>query len=76
MCDVVSGGLRLDEHVIHLDLHGLANLFFEHHIDETLVGYSCILKTKRHDLVIVEPAVCDEGSVFLIGYMHWDLVVS
>ena len=52
-----------------------ANLFPEHHIDEMLVSRFDLLETEWHDLVAVEPAVYDEGSVFLIGYMHWNLVV-
>ena len=60
MYDVVSSDLRLNKHVIHINLHGLANLLFEHHIDEKLVGRTLVLKTERHNLIIVEPAVCDE----------------
>ena len=76
MCDVVSSGPRFEKHVVHIDLYHLANLLFEHHIDKMLVGRSCVLETEWHDLVIVEPAVCDEGSVFLVKDMHWDLVIS
>ena len=51
MYDVVCSGLRLDEHVIYVDLHCLTNLFLEHYIDKTLVGCSGILETERYDLI-------------------------
>ena len=41
-----------------------------------LVGRFCIFKTEWHDLIAVEPAVGDEGSMLLIWNIHWDLVVS
>ena len=72
---MVCSGLRLDEHVIHVDLHCLANLLLEHHVDEMLIGRSDILKTERHDFIIIQPAVCNEGSVFLVGDMHQNLVI-
>ena len=72
---MVYSGLQLDEHVIHIGLHCVTNLFPDHLVDKMLVGCSGILETEQHDLIIVEPAVCNEGSVFLIGYMHRDLVV-
>ena len=73
---MVSDGLQLDKHVVYIDLHCSTNLLFEHHIDKKLVGCSCVLETKWHDLVIVEPMVCNEEGVFLIRDMHWDLVIS
>ena len=75
VCDVVYSGLQLDELVVNVDLHYLTDLFLEHHIDKTLIGCSGIFEYERHDL-IADPAVRDEGSVFLIRYMHRDLVVS
>ena len=63
MRDVVCSDLRLDERVIDVDLHCFANLFFEHRVDKTLVGRFGVLEIEQHDLVIVEPAVCDENEV-------------
>ena len=60
MRDVVRGNLGFDEHVIYIDLHHFADLFLEHHIDQSLVGHTPILKSKRHHLVAVQAAVCDE----------------
>ena len=59
---MVYSGLQLDEHVVHIDLNCLTNLFLKHHIDKTLVGCSSFLEIERHDLIAVELVVSDEGK--------------
>ena len=73
--DVVRGNFSLDEHVIYINLHCLANLFLEHHIDQMLVGHSCVLESKGHHLVAVQVVVSDEEGVLLILDMHEDLII-
>ena len=44
----------IDEHVIDIDLHHLANLVGEHLVDEALVGGLHILEAEVHDLVAIQ----------------------
>ena len=74
--DVVKCNFGLDEYVINIDLHCLIDLFFEHHIDQTLVGCTYILESKGHYPVAVQVAVSDERGVLLIRDVHGDLIVS
>ena len=74
-CDVVGGDLDLDDHVVYIDLHCLADLFFEHHVDKRLVGRASVLKSKSHHFVAIQVAIYHERGVFSIWDIHGDLVV-
>lgn len=56
--------MRLDDHVIHINLDILAYLTFEDLVHEPLVCGSSILESKRHDLVTEIGISSDEGSFF------------
>ena len=73
--DVVRGNFGLDEHVIYINLYCLANLFLEHHINQTLVGRSYVLESKGHHLVAVQVVVYDERGMLLIQDVHGDLII-
>ena len=61
-----------DEHIIDVHFHVLLNLLAEYLVYQFLVRGSCVLQTKRYDLVAVEPLADDEGCFFLIflGYLY------
>ena len=72
---MVRGDFGLDEYVVYIDLHCLTNLFLEHHINQMLVGHSCVLESKGHHLIVVQAVVCDKGGVLLIWDVHGDLII-
>ena len=75
MSEVVGGDFGLDEHVVYISLCCLANLFLEHHVNQMLVGCSCVLESKGHHHVAVQAVVCDEEGVVLIWDMHGDPIL-
>lgn len=56
--------VRLDDHVIHINLDISTYKMFENLIHEPLVCGPDILESKRHDLVIEIGISSDEGSFF------------
>ena len=67
---VITDVHRLCYHIIDIHLHGTTDLLFEDLVYQTLIGGACILQTKRHNLVVVQPTVGDEGHFILIGFIH------
>ena len=65
----------LDEHIVHIYFHIPPNLFAEHLVYQSLVRGPHILQTERHDHVVVEPLVGDEGNLLLILFCHLYLVI-
>ena len=63
--DVVKGDFGLDKHVIYIKLYCLANILFEHHINQTLVGRSYVLESDGHHLVAILATVGDKEGVLL-----------
>ena len=68
--------LALDKHIIQKHLYLLPNLLAEHLVYQPLVRCSCVLQTKRHDPVTIEPLAGDKGNPLLIFFCHLYLVVS
>jgi len=48
----------------------------EDFIHQSLVGCSCVFKTKCDDLVEVVGVVCNEGGFIHVGCGHGDLVIT
>ena len=53
----------LDEHIINVYLHILPNLFVEHLVYQSLIRGLCVLQTKGHNPVTIEPLASDERSL-------------
>ena len=59
-----SGGFY--QHVIYVHLHGRSYLLLEHPVHQPLLGSFCVLGHLR----------CDERGLFLVTWVHDDLVVT
>ena len=62
--------------VIYVHLHSCAYLLLEHPVHQPLIGSSCILEPERHHTVTIGSLRCDERSLFLVVWIHTDLVVA
>ena len=51
MIKVLLCGERLDEHVVDVHFHGLAEIFGEHLVNEPLVRGTSVLEPEGHDFV-------------------------
>ena len=64
------------QHVIYVYLHSCAYLLLEHPVHQPLIGSSRVLEPKRHHAIIIGSLRCDERGLFLVVYVHTDLVVA
>ena len=69
-----SGGFY--QHVIYVHLHGRSYLLLEHPVHQPLIGSSCVLKPKRHHTITIGSLRCDERGLFLVTWVHADLIVA
>ena len=69
-----SGGFY--QHVIYVHLHGRSYLLLEHPVHQPLIGSSCVLEPKRHHTITIGSLRCDERGLFLVTWVHVDLVVT
>ena len=69
-----SGGLY--QHVIYIHLHGRSYLLLEHHVYQPLISSSRILEPKGHHTIAIGSLPCDERGLFLVIWIHADLVVA
>ena len=67
--------MALDEHVIHVNLHVVADLVLKYLIDELLVDCPDVLQPERYDPISIQPPVDDEHYLLLVMWYHFDLVV-
>ena len=67
---------RLNEHVIDVHFHGLAEIFGEHLVKEPLVRGSSVLEPEGHDFVAKDAPLRDEGGLLLVLWVHEYLVVA
>ena len=51
-------------------------MLLEHPVHQPLVGGSCVLESKRHHPITIGPLRCDERGLFLVVWVHTDLVVA
>lgn len=63
------------QHVININFYIMANLVAKNFVDEVLVSGFRVLQTKRHDLITVQPLVCNELYLLLVLKHHPDLVI-
>ena len=64
------------QHVIYVHLHGRSYLLLEHPVHQPLIGSSCVLEPKRHHKITIGSLRCDEQGLFLVTWVHADLVVA
>ena len=69
-----SGGFY--QHVVYVHLHGCSYLLLEHPVHQPLIGSSCVLEPKRHHTITIGSLRCDERGLFLIIWVHADLIVD
>ena len=68
------GGFNL--HIIDVYLHSYAYLLLEHPVYQYLVGGFCVLVSKRHHPIAIGSVRCDERGLFLVVWVHTELVVT
>ena len=69
-----SGGFY--QHVIYVHLHSCAYFLLEHPVYQPLIGGSCVLESERHHTVTISSLRYDERGLFLVVWVHTDLVVA
>ena len=65
-----------NQHIIYVYLHSYAYLLLEHPVYQSLVSGSCVLESKRHHPIAIGSLRCDEQGLFLVVWVHTDLVVA
>ena len=76
MIKVLLGRERLDEHVVDVYFHGLAEMVSEHLVNEPLVHGTSVLEPEGHDFVAEDALLHDKGGLFLIFWVHKYLVIA
>ena len=76
MSYVELGSRGFYQHVIYVNLHGCSYLLLEHPVHQPLIGSSCILKPKWHHTITIGSLRYDERGLFLVVWVHADLVVA
>ena len=51
-------------------------MLLEHPVHQPLVGGFCVLESKWHHPITIGPLRCDERGLFLVIWVHTDLVVT
>ena len=69
-----SGGLY--QHVIYVHLHGRSYLLLGHPVYQPLISSSRILEPEGHHTIAIGSLPCDEQGIFLVIWIHADLVVA
>ena len=64
------------QYVIYVHLHGYSYLLLEHPVHQPLIGSSCVLEPKRHHTITIGSLRYDEQGLFLVVWVHTDLVVA
>ena len=73
---MVEAFFGLNEHIVDIDLHGLAYQRFKYLGYQPLISRSGIFQAKRNYIVIVELVWCNEGRFLCVRWVHWNLMVS
>ena len=68
------GALKtLHEHVVDVHLHGMFDQLL---VDHSLEGYSGVLQSGRHHLIVVNSLISDKHHLVFVWWMHIDLIIS
>ena len=69
-----NGGLH--QHVIYIHLHRHSYFLLEHPVYQPLISSSRILEPKGHHTIVIGSLPCNERGLFLVIWIHADLVVA
>ena len=64
------------QQIIYVHLHSCAYMLLEHPVHQPLIGSSCILEPERHHTIIIGSLRCHERGLFLVVWVHADLIVA
>ena len=64
------------QYVIYINLHIPPNLVHKHLVHQSLVRCPSVFESEWHYLVAKESLAFNEGSFFLIGFLHSGLVIT
>ena len=67
---------RFYQHVIYVHLHSYTYLLMQHPIHQPLIRSSCIFDPEQYHTITVGSLRYDERSLFLVTWVHTDLVVA
>ena len=65
-----------DKHIIDINLYSLPYQRPKHFGDHSLIGCSCVLQTERHHPIAICSPGCDKSCLFLVGRVHWNLMIA
>ena len=66
----------LYQHIVYVYLHGRSYLLLEHLVYQPLISSSCVLEPKKHHTIAIGSLPCDERGLFLVIWIHADLIVA
>ena len=66
----------LHKHVVDINLCIPSYLWTKHVIYLLLISCPCVLQTKGHHFVAKQALAGNEGSLFLINFIHLYLIIS
>ena len=76
MSYVELGSRGFYQRVIYVHLNGCSYLLLEHPVHQPLISSSCVLEPKWHHTIIIGSLRCEERGLFLVIWVHADLVVA
>src|SRR4051812_37229649 len=76
MGGVVGVSSRLDDHIVHVHLEGVADLPSEHFVHHSLIRGARVLEAEGHYVVVVVARLSHKRCALLIAPRHRDLVVT
>ena len=66
----------LYQHIFYVYLHGRSYLLLEHPVYQPLISSSYVLEPKRHHTIAIGSLPCDERGLFLVIWIHANLIVA
>lgn len=66
----------IGEHIIYINFHGMPNLLNTHTIYQPVIGGSCVLEFKVHNIVVIKTSINDESGFFFVKFMHSFFIIS
>ena len=76
MSSVELGSRGFYQHVIYVHLHGCSYMLLEHPVHQPLISSSCVHELKWHHTIIIGSLRCEKRGIFLVIWVHADLVVA
>src|SRR3954465_9774279 len=76
VCRVIDVFSRLDDHVVHIYLEGVADFPSEDLVHHPLVRSSGVLESERHYIIVIVARLGHECRALLVASRHGNLVVT